>query len=110
MQEMPSAVAAVTVAAAFVAALALLWKPIGVLLRMIDRVREFLDDWQGEAARPGVRQRAGVMERLEKLESGMETVTRELHNNGGSSLRDRVDTIANAVVTNEPPAPKHERP
>lgn len=44
------------------------------------------DDWKGEPDRPGVRGRPGVMERLDRIE-------RELHPNGGSSLRDAVNRV-----------------
>lgn len=33
------------------------------------RLNNLLDDWNGTPARPGVPRRAGVMERLEKIES-----------------------------------------
>jgi hypothetical protein len=56
------------------------------LLRVIKRVGDFVDDWQGEPARRGVPARPGVMERLESIEG-------QLRPNGGSSLRDAVNRV-----------------
>jgi hypothetical protein len=56
-------------------------------------VREFLEDWRGEEARPGYHKRPGVMERLVSLEEHMHGVTHELKPNSGLSLRDAVDRI-----------------
>lgn len=56
-------------------------------------VREFAlwrEDWAGEAARPGVPARAGVMERLANIEE-------QLRTNGGASLRDAVARIEQNV-------------
>ena len=50
----------------------------------------FLEDWQGEAARPGVPARLGVMERLERVEMD----TRQLQRNGGAHLADKIEAIA----------------
>lgn len=48
------------------------------------KVINFLDDWNGEPARPGVPQRLGVMARLDEMHH-------ELHPNSGSSLADAVN-------------------
>lgn len=50
------------------------------------KVRDLVDDLQGEPARPGVPARKGAMDRLLTLE-----------NNGGSSLKDAIDRIERAV-------------
>lgn len=47
---------------------------------VVKQLIDFLDDWTGEPARPGVPARSGVMDRLAQLE-----------NNGGKSLKDKVD-------------------
>lgn len=57
-----------------------------VVARTGRAVVDMHDDWKGEPARPGVRGRMGVMERLDSIE-------RELHPNGGSSLRDAVNRL-----------------
>lgn len=58
-------------------------------------VREFLEDWRGEPARPeaGVPERPGVMKRLATNEEQLAAIRHELYPNSGSSLRDRVDSI-----------------
>jgi hypothetical protein len=53
----------------------------------------FLSDWTGEPARPGVAPRLGVMARLEANDEQMKLVRHELHPNGGASMRDSVDRI-----------------
>jgi hypothetical protein len=50
------------------------------------RIDEFIDDWQGAAARPGVSARPGVMARLDAIEH-------ELRPNSGASLRDAVNRV-----------------
>lgn len=58
---------------------------------------DFLDDWQGAVARPGVPARAGVMERLGVIEH-------EVRHNDGSSLKDavrRVETKLDAHLKEE---------
>lgn len=74
--------AAVTLVAAAVASVAK-WIVVPVMT-MLRNIREFLDDWHGEPGRPGVPERLSVMSRLGRIE-------KELHPNGGSSLRDAVD-------------------
>ncbi len=65
------------------AAAAVIGKPLRKLSRDND---EFREDWYGQAARPGRDREAGVMERLRGIE-------KELHPNGGSSLRDAVGRL-----------------
>ena len=62
---------------ALVAALVLVCTLLVLAVRSVRRIRptarrieEFLDDWQGEADRPGVPGRLGVMARLQSLEDG----------------------------------------
>ncbi len=59
----------------------------------LDSLRNFMDDWNGEPARPGRDKRSGVMERLERLEDGMTAVGYQLRANGGSSMYDAVKRI-----------------
>lgn len=51
---------------------------------------QFMEDWNGEPARPGVPEKPGVMVRLASIE-------KELHPNSGSSLRDAVVRIERRV-------------
>lgn len=54
------------------------------------RFSHFLDDWFGEAARPGFPGREGVPARLAKVEE----LTKQLGPNGGSHLADKITTLA----------------
>jgi len=56
---------------------------------VLRRLRDLLDDWNGEPARPGVPPRSGVMVRLESIEKR----TEQLEHNGGSSLRDDISAL-----------------
>lgn len=47
---------------------------------------QFMKDWAGEEARPGRAAIPGVMERLNRIDG-------QLHNNGGTSLKDSMDRI-----------------
>jgi len=83
----------------FVAVLAVwaLGKRVGPTVK---KVLNFLDDWNGEPARPGVPQRLGVMARLDEMHH-------ELHPNSGSSLADavnRTELALNEHIKNCPPA------
>lgn len=75
-----------------VAAASILWvKIIRPMKGLMDRAELFWQDWNGVPARPGVRARPGMMERMERVEA-------ELTTNGGGSLRDAVArTEARAV-------------
>lgn len=53
---------------ALVGVLAVVRRTVGFVTRTLRMLREFLDDWNGEAARPGVPGRAGVMARLQRIE------------------------------------------
>lgn len=62
--------------------------------------REFLEDWNGQEARPGHPGVPGVPERLADLQSGLQaveaeqvTVRRELKTNGGTSIKDAITRI-----------------
>lgn len=63
-------------------------------VRLLKRLGDAFDDWQGQPARPGVPERPGVMRRLEMIES-------ELHPNGGSSLRDAINRTGKRSERNE---------
>lgn len=62
-------------------------------------------DFVGTAARPGVKRKPGVMERLEALEDMPRMVAdvhHELAENSGSTVRDKVDQINTAVGGHQP--------
>ena len=109
---MPESVDAVQVAAAFLLGLLCIalavvllrpvWLPVWKLFR---RTQQFLEDWFGEAERPGQAARPGAMERLAQVEAGVADVKvvalrseKELHPNGGGSLRDDVRTVSVQVA------------
>jgi hypothetical protein len=64
--------------------------------RLFRKASHLLDDLIGEEARPGVEARAGLTERISRIEH-------ELNPNSGGSLRDSIDRIesmlANVAVT-----------
>lgn len=51
----------------------------------------FMEDWAGQAARPGRDAIPGVMERLNNIDG-------QLKNNGGSTIKDAVDRIEKSIV------------
>ncbi|MFD7964375.1 hypothetical protein ACFV5J_26620 [Streptomyces zaomyceticus] len=67
------------------------WRLVRAALRLGQRVDQFMDDWYGEEARPGVPGRPGVMERMGGIEDRLGRVEHELYPNSGGSLRDAVD-------------------
>lgn len=69
--------------ATFIGVLAVaVWK----VLPLLKKLGNFLDDVGGEPARPGVPARAGLMERVQRIEH-------ELFPNSGKSLRDQTNRI-----------------
>lgn len=85
------------VAPAAAAVIAVLLRLLMGIRRMASRVDDFMDDWGGEAGRPGVSRRPGVMERLEWIEH-------QLRPNSGESLRDAVNRIEDQLnSTSSPP-------
>jgi hypothetical protein len=72
------------------------------LAKSVRRVTDFLDDWNGEAARPGYPARKGVPERLSTMEDRLGRVEGQMRPNGGSTLRDAVDRIDRAIESEAP--------
>lgn len=71
-------------------------------VRLFTDWRQFLEDWRGEPARPGIAPaRLGVLERLSKLEADVSASRSQLTPNGGSSLLDKVDRIEAHTVPPE---------
>lgn len=58
------------------------------LAPLFREIRNFLDDWNGEPPRPGVKGRDGVMARLGAIEH-------EVRPNTGSSMKDGVGRLEN---------------
>src|SRR5690242_11927536 len=71
--------------AASLAALAVILGFARVIFRLIRRTGHFLDDWNGEAPRPGQPARPGVLEQLESVQAEQTRVSKELQHNGGGS-------------------------
>lgn len=62
---------------------------VGVIRKLwpvVKKLADFLDDVAGEPARPGVPARAGLMERVQRIEH-------ELFPNSGKSLRDQTNRM-----------------
>jgi len=109
---MPESLDAVQVAAAFllgllcIALAVVLLRPVWLpIWRLFQGTQQFLEDWFGEPARPGQTARPGAMERLAQVEAGVADVKvvalrseKELHPNGGGSLRDDVRTVSAQVA------------
>jgi hypothetical protein len=82
------------------------------LVRIVKPVGEFLDDWRGTPARPGVAASPGVMETIQSLKSGQQRlddgqlhiidrlarVEQQQTPNGGGSMRDEIQQIKQAVT------------
>lgn len=83
---------------AFGAVFALLIRAARKATRMSKKVSNFLEDWNGEPARPGVPGRPGAMERLSRVEIAVDEVRMQVNPNGGGSMRDTVNMIADVVV------------
>lgn len=67
------------------------------LFSTIHKINEFLADWRGEAARPGHDATMGIPERLSNIEQRLKRVEHEVKPNGGSSMHDKIDKIADQV-------------
>jgi hypothetical protein len=88
------------------------WRALRGARRIERRVDQFMDDWWGQEARPGVPARPGLMERVSGIEQRLRGVEHELHPNDGASLRDAVDR-ANARLVHlcpDPPPPDGRPP
>jgi hypothetical protein len=72
--------------AAIGAGFAVIWRIFRGVRRMLQKVDQFIDDWNGVSSSPGHPERPGVMVRLERIEH-------ELVPNSGHSLRDAVDRL-----------------
>jgi len=81
----------------------------------LKRIVHFLDDYNGEEARPGVPERLGMSARISQLEDCVSSsrtelgqldkkvtfIEKELHPNHGTSMRDKVDRIVLRLDTVE---------
>ena len=68
------------------------------LIKLIQSTTRFLDDWYGTDEKQGVNERLNHgAERFETIEKELKTIKEELFNNHGSSLRDAIDRIEEAV-------------
>jgi len=70
------------------------------LHRFNSRFDEFLEDWNGTEARPGVPHRSGVMERLSSQDAALRSIDERLVNveaevnpNSGKSIKDVVGRV-----------------
>ncbi len=72
----------------------MLWRLTRGARRVLARLDEFADDWNGTPGRPGVPGHDGVMSRLGGIEERLIAVEHEMHPNSGSSMRDAIDRVA----------------
>ena len=70
------------------------------LHKFTNRFDEFMEDWNGAEARPGVRRRPGVMERmsdqdaaLKSIDDRLISVEAEINPSGGKSIKDAVSRM-----------------
>lgn len=66
--------------------------------RLIDPVQQMWLDWRGVPPRDGVPGRPGVMARFASLDARVARIERQVHHNGGSSMRDEITAVRKAVV------------
>lgn len=92
-------------AVAIASAAGVVWKLRRSWRRVEKGVAEFVADWRGTPARPGVRARPGMMERMSTLEEVTQQVDRrlravehELRPNSGHSMRDAIDRVDRAIA------------
>jgi hypothetical protein len=68
--------------------LALIWKGLRFFVGIYRRVQDFLDDWNGETARPGVPARPGFPARLATLEAEVASVKAVVSNGLSHNVAD----------------------
>ena len=72
------------------------------LFKFVQTATRFIDDWYGTDEYPGVVERlAQGNARFDCIESELKIIKEELFNNHGSSLRDAIDRIEEAVSKNK---------
>ncbi|MEU0181388.1 hypothetical protein ABZ312_09385 [Streptomyces sp. NPDC006207] len=79
------------VAAALAGLCAVAWRVVRWAVLLGRRINQFIDDFYGEEARPGVPARPGLLERVGSMEERLGSFQHELYPNDGGSLRDAVD-------------------
>lgn len=89
--DMQTLIAAGAAAGAILAVFALIGYVVRTMRKLTREFSNFREDWAGEAGRPGVPARPGVLERLTSIEH-------ELKTNGGSSLKDAVNRVDRRLV------------
>ncbi len=83
------------------------WPILNAVKRVAERVKDMLDDWFGEPARPGVPERPGVMVRLDRLEHTSTAAAKSSASaaydskpNGGGSAMDHLKKELHAEFAN----------
>lgn len=81
------------------------WLGIKLYHKFLKRTSDFLDDWSGEKARPGVEARPGVMARLASQDITLaehtdllDKIVHEVNYNSGSTIKDAVHRIDNKLT------------
>ena len=96
MQDVTVAQAILTISVVL-AGLGALWKLARWGRPIIRRLEQFLDDFYGSPARPGVAARPGLMERLATVEQQTSTIAYNVTPNHGHSAHDQQARRINAV-------------
>jgi hypothetical protein len=70
---------------------------------MLRDIRDFLSGWNGIDPRPdeGYEGRPGVMKRLQTIEYKVDNITKELHPNSGTSMKDQLNELIKWKRENE---------
>lgn len=79
----------------------LLVKGASVVRKWAKRLELFFEDWAGEAPRPGVPERPGVVVRLGRLETSVAEIQMQVNHNHGSSMRDDITAIKKKVTADD---------
>jgi len=77
-------------AGVILAGVGVLFIPARWAVRLLLRTHDFLDDWAGQPARPGVSAHQGVMARLAAVEEDTQAIKAETKPDHGHSMRDIV--------------------
>jgi hypothetical protein len=82
-----------TMLAASVTAIGVIWVGLYKATKLVKRFIHFLDDYFGEEERPGFYGRPGMQERMRIIEEELRHISYEMRPNSGTSIKDAIDRI-----------------